>query len=82
MKLSIRYDLIFQESLLRYTDDQVDLAVGQVSASGGDNEAPSLRQEQRANASFMHLCDSIDAYVENRLRHVRQEIAKAVDKAN
>ncbi|MGI4791984.1 MAG: hypothetical protein ACRYFS_24440 [Janthinobacterium lividum] len=56
MKNSIRYDLPFQECLLRFTNDQLE------PESNPDESGPSLDQEQAQNQSFKMLVDIIDIY--------------------
>lgn len=72
--MSIRYDLGFQEALLRFADDQSE------SQCNPNDQAPTHEQEEVTQQRFALLCDAIDHYAAQRVEAERDRRGKEADK--
>ena len=74
MGMSIRYDLGFQEALLRFADDQIE------SQSNPNGLAPTHAQEEATQECFALLCDAIDHYAARRVEAERNRLRQEASK--
>lgn len=70
MEMSIRYDLGFQEALLRFADDQLE------SQSNPNGLAPTPAQEAKSQECLALLCDAVDDYAARRVGAARDRLGK------